>query len=193
MENNFLSSPTKNIDWFLEKKGSQIVIAFLLIIVIVLSIIVQRLESRESERVEELKSELALLENIQSNNIKLQSEIVEARMNTIMVSATSDYNPIPMWLTDKSGTIIWINRAYIKKYLDPKGIRVAEVLGTRGEYIFGEAVVSKFLKNNEIVLQKERPLTFKELEITTRFPVKVGQFIFAIGGVEYETFYEMEE
>ena len=111
-------------------------------------------------------------------------------MENIASKATEDKSPLPMWLVDsKSNVVLWVNRAYERKYLIPKGTTRSAFIGTDGRYVFGD-VVDTFYENNKIVYLLQRPITFKNetTSMLLKYPVSIGDYTYAIGGVEYLTF-----
>lgn len=176
------------IDWFLNKgRSSQVIIIFLLIITYlgynyyknqeILAVNVTKLENKVEEQE-------ILIDT-------LNKEIQTYKINSILYKANEDRNPTPMWLADvKTGTILWVNKAYEKKYLLPKFTNREEFMGTDGSYVFGEEEVNKFKANNRMIFMLQRPKTFRD-EVNasiTKFPVRIGSYTYAIGGIEYINF-----
>ena len=95
-----------------------------------------------------------------------------------------------MWIADsKTNIILWVNRAYERKYLLPKNTNRNAFIGTDARYVFGDAV-DIFHNNNKMVYILQKPITFKNETSSTilKYPVSIGDFTYGIGGIEYLTF-----
>lgn len=179
---------TDKVDWLTKKQGSQLVMSVLLLIIIVMAVMLIKSERNDNKRYDNLKKQVDKCTKIQQQNIDLIVENSELKINLVLAKALKDYEPTPKWLTDKKGKVLWVNKAYVKKYLTPRGLTEKDLIGTTGSQIFGKENTLKFVNNNAIVLRENRPITFEEFETTTKYPVPVGEYIFAIGGTEYQYF-----
>ncbi|MGB1307538.1 MAG: hypothetical protein ACPG6B_01410 [Oceanihabitans sp.] len=137
---------------------------------------------------QETFKKLETCEILKTELTALKERVIKYEAQLLLVKSSSDYNPNAMWLTDRKGIILWINKAYETKYLLRLGYTAIDLIGTDGQHIFTKEVIEKFNENNRLVLFKNKPITFKELIPTTKFPVKVGNYVYAIGGMEYEVF-----
>lgn len=79
----------------------------------------------------------------------------------------------PYWEKDLEGNILYLNPAYEKVILNPIGIKLEEVVGTKGE-IFGSEFVKTILENDRIVIDSKMPIYAIEVvpEIGTGTSVK---------------------
>lgn len=176
------------IDWFLEKgKSSQVIIILLLVLVY--------LGYNYYENQEILALDVVYLESKvrrqDSTILDLNKEIQNYKLNSILHKANEDTSPVPMFLVDvKTGNALWVNKAYESKYLLPNLTNREEFIGTDGAYVFGDNEVKKFQENNSMVYKLQKPITFNNEANTTitKFPVMVGDYIYAIGGIEYIKF-----
>lgn len=183
-----MDNPKKNIDWFLDKTASKQVLVILILIIGYLGFSYYKTQKETLEKLEELSLKVKSQEAIISS---LEKDLQETKFSNILSNANQDTSPVPMWLVDvKTNKMLWVNVAYEKKYLLPKLTTREEFIGTDGAYVFGELEVLKFHDNNRLVFNKQRPLTFKDEVNTTitKFPVKVGDYTYAIGGMEYIIF-----
>lgn len=176
-------------DWFDKKTANSKATLLLILIIAFLSWSYYTNEKDKEIRIAQLEKEIELCKEKDNEIAILNRTLEDARMTTILVQASSDYAPYAQWLTDaRTGNILWVNQAYINKYLKPNGFKASDLIGTNGEKVFGKNNVDSFVKNNEYVFKLNRPMTFKEIEWTTKYPVKVGNYVFAIGGTELERF-----
>ncbi|QEC55294.1 PAS domain-containing sensor histidine kinase [Flavisolibacter ginsenosidimutans] len=95
-------------------------------------------------------------------------------------------SPIMSWITDKNGTIQYLNPSYLKTYGLSK-----EIIGTSFNKVFPTAMSSAFLQNNNNLYQSRQPLTIIERAITpdgveriyqvVKFPVEAEDKVY-LGG-----------
>lgn len=170
----------KTVDWFLNKNALKQLLVILILVIGYLGYHFQKNLNEQSIEFAILKSE----------NVKLKADIEKLKLENIASKATEDKSPLPMWLVDsKTNIILWVNRAYERKYLIPKGTNRNEFIGTTGRYVFGD-VVDTFYENNKMVYILQRPITFKNETNSTllKYPVSIGDYTYAIGGIEYLMF-----
>lgn len=190
-----ISDFKKRVDWFLSKGRYGQVIIILLLLIAYLGYNYHVSQEKIVFDVENLRNTVAnqtiTISKQQTKIQELTRELDISKMNNILSKANEDTSPIPMFLVEiKTGKILWVNKAYEKKYLTPNNTNRQELIGTDGTYVFGENEIKKFKNNNKLVHDLNRPLTFSnEVNATiTKFPVKVGDYTYAIGGIEYVNF-----
>ena len=179
---------TDKIDWFLAKKGSQLVMAFLLVVILVMGIMLVKSEFSDKKRYQELEKKVNDCSDTQLQNTQLIIDIEKMKSDFILMNAIYEDDPMARWVTGIDGRVLRVNKAYVEKYLIPRGYKAIDILFTDGSHIFGEEEARKFVENNKRVLSEKRAITFEEIETTTKYPVLVGNYIFAVGGTEYEVF-----
>ena len=171
----------KTVDWFLDKPALRQLLVILILVIGYLGYHFQK-------NLNEQAIEFAILKQ---ENVKLKADIEKLKLENIASKATEDKSPLPMWLVDsKTNIILWVNRAYERKYLIPKGTNRSVFIGTDGRYVFGD-LVDVFHENNKMVYILQRPITFKNETTSTllKYPVNIGgDYTYAIAGIEYLTF-----
>ena len=170
----------KTVDWFLNKNALKQLLVILILVIGYLGYHFQK-------NLNEQAIEFAILK---TENAKLKSDVEKLKLENIASKAAEDKSPLPMWLVDsKTNAILWVNRAYERKYLIPKNTTRNAFIGTDGRYVFGD-VVDTFHENNKMVYILQRPLTFKNETQSTllKYPVSIGDYTYAIGGIEYLMF-----
>lgn len=178
----------KIIDWFLNKSRTSQVIVLLLLIISYLGYNYYENQKLVAAEVVTLREDVRKQDSTISD---LTHQLESARLNSILLKASEDTSPVPMFLVDVSTfKVLWVNVAYEKKYLIPNFTNREEFIGTDGSYVFGEDEVLKFHNNNRMVFQLQKPMTFtNEVNTTiTKFPVTIGDYTYAIGGIEYIKF-----
>ena len=170
----------KTVDWFLNKNALKQLLVILILVIAYLGYNFQQ----------NLNRQIIDLEDLRLENKKLKSDVNKLQLENIASKATEDKSPLPMWLVDsKSNIILWVNKAYERKYLLPKGTNRNEFIGSDGHYVFGD-LVYVFHENNKLVYMLQKPVTFKNETNSTllKYPVSIGDYTYAIGGVEYLMF-----
>jgi PAS domain-containing protein len=143
-------------------------------------------------QIKELKSEIKDLQVIQSKNIELEKRLNAIASEIIIFKAAGDDLPIPKWTKDLNGKIIYINSAFLNKYLRPKGLTNSDVVGKYDENLF-PLEAENYRANDQIVLDLERPILFLEKEgkrnvRVLKYPYKINGVVIGVNGIEYAEF-----
>lgn len=179
------------VDWFVEKDPK---IKLTIVFMAILSFFIYHYVVNEQERNIEIDLKIKSLETlvqncatIQEQNNHLKQNITELKISNIMLKASSDYLPFPFWIKDTRGTMIYLNNAYERKYLLPRGLTATDYLNKNDTELWSASVAKKFKTSDSIVMATGVPLTVQELDnqIFTKFTVKVGEYVVGVGGVEY--------
>lgn len=177
------------LDWFVKQDGKSMVIILLMVIVGYLGYQYDKTQDQQALQILEMKHQIEDCLSKDKLINDLQNEIKELKLKFIILQSNANDSPNAQWITDAAtGNVLWINPAYETKYLKPKGKRASDLIGTNGTEIFGEIQASKFISNNVWVIQNKKPKTFREIEETLKYPINIGAYIFAVGGMEYEHF-----
>lgn len=181
-----LGTLTKFYNWFDKLRDNSKVILLALIIAGVFGYLYIENEKKEDTRVAEQIKEL---KNEVEACAEAQKQLEEYKTNSLLLQASHDFSPNAQWLTAVgTNQVLWVNKAYEEKYLKPLGLSANDLIGTDGTEVFGEEVAKEFAENNDFVLRSGKPIVFKEVVKTLKFEVKIGNFTYAIGGIEYEEF-----
>jgi hypothetical protein len=181
----------KALDWFL---ALTIVHYFKLLLLLILMYLGFNYVSHEKERHASTQKQITMLEDkviecnrVLQENTELREELTELKVNNIMLKASSDYLPFPFWIKDRSGVMIYLNSAYEQTYLRPRNLSALDYVGKRDEDVWGKEIGDKFRQHDSLVLAKDRPITFIELDGQkfTKFTIRLGDYIIGVAGVEY--------
>lgn len=177
----------KYIDWFLDKNAGRQVIVIILLVTVYLGYNYWNTQSDLKKELISLREKVIEQDGLISS---LEKEVQNRKFKEILMRASDDASPVPEFIVDiKDYKIIWVNKAYEKKYLLPKFTNREEFIGTDGSYVFGEDVVINFHRNNKLVFLNRRPMTFDEVGTTIlKYPISVGDYTYAIRGIEYLIF-----
>lgn len=177
-----------SLDWFLNKNALKQLMILLLVIIAYLGYNFHNSIIEQNREFQELKVKVAKQDSI--INV-LERDLEKTKYDNILSKANEDTNPVPMWLVEvHTSKVLWVNSAYEKKYLIPQGTTRTAFIGTDGTYLYGATEVAKFKANNNMVFRLQRPITFRnEVNTTvTKFPVKISDYTYGIGGMEYIDF-----
>lgn len=172
------------LDWFLNKNALKQLMILLLVIIGYLS-------WNYHNNIQTLYADVEYLKVVKTENDSLKIELERKKFENILTQANEDNSPLPQWLTDaKTGNILWLNRACEVKYLIPKGLERDDLIGNDGTFLFGQTMAELYKYNNNLVLIKDRPITFsnEQQNKITKYPVKIGSYTYAIAGIEYIKF-----
>jgi hypothetical protein len=139
------------------------------------------------------KAEMQVLRSQVSECTEITKQLEDLKRDFILLKATQDYLPVPFWIKSTSGKMLYINDAYKKKYLDPKGIAVTDYIGSFDNLIWEPSESSRFKANDEYVITSNRPHVFLELVNGTsvrvlKYPYSMGDFTVGVAGIEYVNF-----
>ena len=101
-------------------------------------------------------SEMRKVERLQSDELSsLRSQLL------IFESSHSDI-PLPMWLKDQNGKMLFVNRYYEDTFLIPFGKTGIEYVGKTDYDIWSKEVADGFVKNDQEVMRNGDHMTFIE-------------------------------
>lgn len=144
-------------------------------------------------QIKELKKEITQLQKLQNTNIDLEKKLNAISSEIVIFKASSDNFPFPYWIKDLNGKIIYINEAFVQKYLKPRFLTYTEYVGHYDANVFSISESEVYKRNDSLVLSTKRPLCFiekagKNLVRTVKFEYKLNGVVVGIAGVEYANF-----
>ncbi|PSG90872.1 hypothetical protein [Aurantibacter aestuarii] len=92
--------------------------------------------------------------------IRAKLSEVENRLNTIEL-ASSDI-PFPFWIKDLNSTVLFVNKEFKTKILNPLKINPITFIGTRGEALGDEKFIQMILDNDFEVIKARKKIIFDE-------------------------------
>lgn len=147
----------------------------------------QRLE--DSAVIKELRARIDELERI-TNKRDLE---VSTLRNQLMIFESSHVDiPLPMWLKDINGTMLFLNKEFEYAYLKPKGKTIHEYIGKNDFAIFSKEEAEQYRAHDAEVMRKRKAIRFNEtveingqvIKLTTiKYPRFLNNTIIGIGGI----------
>lgn len=147
--------------------------------------------------VEEYKFEVVeLRKDVQLLRLELhakQMEVTDLRNQLLIFESSHADVPVPMWLKDTDGKMLFVNAEYERVILNPLGKRAEDYLGKTDTEVWGPEIAEKFQKHDRAIMRTKKPEIFKETwtnqngdtftgEII-KYPRFLGRTIIGIGGI----------
>jgi PAS domain-containing protein len=133
-----------------------------------------------SERIDELEK---LIET-QTQIMRQQSEeINKLRMQLITLENSANDAPLPIWLKDNNGYMIFLNSYYEDMFLTPAGKTIDDYIGKSDVDVWGEEIGEEYRGNDLEVHYNRKAIRYVE-------NVKVNGVESAIEVLKYPRFYK---
>lgn len=110
-------------------------------------------------RVDELESKVRGLNKALHNREK---EIQNLRNQLIIFESSHSDVPVPIWLKDTNGVMLFVNTEYEEKVLKPINKTSEDYIGETDFKIYPPNIAKDFRKNDRRVLTQKKPIRFKE-------------------------------
>lgn len=107
----------------------------------------------------ELRKEVDLLRK-EINEKK--GEIQNLRNQLIIFESSHIDIPVPVWLKDTNGTMLFINSEYEKLILNPINKTAEDYIGHKDSDVWGVEVGKQFTLNDKKVMREKKPIQFTE-------------------------------
>lgn len=147
------------------------------------------LRKSDMEEILGLKSRINELEN---KDLERMLEI-QSLKHQLMVFESSHFDiPLPNWLKDTSGRVLFINKEYEETFLIPRGYNMNDYIGSDDYAVWEEAFAKKIIQNDREVIRTKKPITYiEEIEINgnviyteiLKYPRKFKDVVIGIGGI----------
>ncbi len=145
------------------------------------------------EEVEMLRVEVAVFRNDLAEKDK---EIINLRNQLMIFESSHTDIPLPMWLKDTSGIMLFINDEYERLILLPLGKKARDYIGQTDVEFWGKDIGLPLTQNDQKVMRNKRPEKLTE-EWTgvndvlhegriVKYPRFSGKTVVGIGGVVTE-------
>lgn len=144
-------------------------------------------------QIKELKKEITDLQIIKKDNILLEKRLNAISSEIVIFKASTDRFPFPYWIKDLNGKVIYVNEAFVNKYLRTRGLTYSDYVGHYDITIFSVSDSELYQKNDSLVIAVKRPMNFvervgKTIVRTAKFPYELNGVVVGIAGVEYANF-----
>lgn len=178
------------VQWFVGLRPISMVIIILLTAIIITGTLFSRyyvnVENDKEIVIEAMQKEL-------EECSRVRQEFADLKNDFILVRASQDQIPMPRWIKNLDLKMIWVNKAYEYKYLIPRGLTASEYISNFDDYAFDSETAAQYQANDRLVIRLNRPKSFietyenRQLNVI-KYPFKIGNTVFGVGGIEIETF-----
>lgn len=131
------------------------------------------------------------LDILKEQNLKQVAQINQLKQQLLTLQSTEDSWPYPAWLKDSSGQLLFANKAYVDKYLTPRGYSLQDYLGGTDGDVWPKYIADQFRHNDEqvmrsghhvIVLETVEMPTGIEKHLFIKYPRRLGGVVVGVAG-----------
>jgi len=106
-----------------------------------------------------LREEVELLKN----DSQQKKESLQNLRNQLLIFESSHVDiPVPMWLKDTKGTMLFLNEEYSRILLNPIGKTTGDYIGFTDFDVWDKATAKAFVSHDKEVMRKRKSVQFKE-------------------------------
>lgn len=130
----------------------------------------------ESEFITLVKEYKGMVEGYKIEVIELRKGLAEVRAllyerdaevtqlrNQLMIFESSNVDvPVPIWLKDTEGKMLFVNPEYDRSVLQPIGKTTEDYIGKKDDAIWGPKIAKAFQANDKKVMRSKKPMEFTE-------------------------------
>ena len=102
------------------------------------------------------------VENLKTEVHRKDKEIQHLRNQLLIFESSHSDVPVPIWLKDTNGVMLFLNDEYEKTVLRPLNRTKEDYIGETDFKIFSPEVASNFRKHDRRVKTQKKPIRFKE-------------------------------
>ena len=125
-----------------------------------------------------------------------EKEITQLRNQLMIFESSHSDVPIPIWLKDTSGKMLFVNPEYERALLQPINKSAKDYIGNTDVKVWGEKVSKQFREHDKKVMMLKKPIEFEETWTGTngskmkgkiiKYPRFLNNTVIGIGGVIVE-------
>lgn len=126
----------------------------------------------------------------------MQKDLAFLKSNLQLVGAITNDLPMPMWLKDVDGRMMYLNKAYEQAYLIPMGLTANDYIGKTDADVWGEEIGEMYRQADAIAMQSDKPtisiervegkgLKSRDIKVV-KYRRKLGNTVLGIGGMAIE-------
>lgn len=117
-------------------------------------------EQRQEKRINKLEKEVEILKK---ESIKKDDVIQELQHQLVIFESSHADVPVPIWLKDTSGKMLYVNSEYARQILNPIGLGAESYIGKKDADVWGEEIAKKFIAHDKKVMRLKRSIEFTEV------------------------------
>lgn len=89
---------------------------------------------------------------------EMQTELSMLKANAIVTAAIATDLPLPMWIKDMNGKMLYLNDEYEKIFLIPRGVRALNYIGNDDFSVWPKKIAEEFRKNDVEAFNSSHPI-----------------------------------
>lgn len=93
---------------------------------------------------------------------KLHKMITDLQSKLIVLESSQSDLPIPVWLKDLNGVVIYVNDAYEQEFLTPRGLNKFDYIGHTDDIIWPANIAKAYAYNDQQVIKGKLPIYTQE-------------------------------
>lgn len=147
--------------------------------------------------VDEYKKEVVVLrqdfEKLKKDFNLKNIELVELRNQLIIFESSHSDIPVPIWLKDTNGKMLFVNNEYEKELLNPINKTAEDYVGNTDIDVWGDEIGKRFQAHDREVMRKKRAIEFEETWVgangstwkgkVIKYPRFLNRTVIGIGGI----------
>lgn len=146
------------------------------------------------QRILEIESELSRVKEVESRQ---REEIITLRNQLNLFESSHIDIPLPMWMKDTEGKMLFLNSQYEDTFLIPRGYNMSDYIGYKDHAVWSKQIADEFVKNDAKVIRTKKPnKTIELLESVTgevywaevlKYPRTINNKVIGISGIILRT------
>ena len=116
-------------------------------------------KATSSQEIKELREEVQQLRVVISER---ESEVQSLRHQLMIFESSQIDIPLPVWLKDTEGKMLFVNSEYERMILEPVNKTSEDYIGCTDYEIWPQEVAATFRRNDQEVMRKKKPIEFIE-------------------------------
>jgi hypothetical protein len=143
-----------------------------------------------------------IIEELREDKQRQAAEIHGLRMQILMVEGSHTDVPLPIWLKDTEGKVLFINDYYEDLFLKPRGYNMHDYLGKTDYNVWSKDVADSFRLNDDLIVTNRISSRYlEEIDLANgklfievlKFPRFYRNEIIGVGGIVLNTAKTREE
>lgn len=148
---------------------------------------------------EEMQGLKARIKELEDKDLERRLEIQGLKHQLIVYESSHLDIPLPNWLKDTSGRVLFINKDYEDMFLVPRGYTMSDYVGFDDYSVWDEKFAKKIIQSDREVIRTKKPTTYiEEIDLNGRtlyvevlkYPRKFKEVVIGIGGIVLRQSYE---
>lgn len=98
------------------------------------------------------------LEDYRLRELRNLAKVTTLENQLILFESSHIDIPLPVWMKDTEGKMLFLNKRYEDMFLTPMGLSMGDYIGNKDKAVWSLEVAKKFGVNDKIVIRTKKPL-----------------------------------